>query len=431
MRAFLLLFCAGLFSSFSTVAYNVVVAADGSGDVKTVQAAFDKVPNNNTSTFTIFVKKGTYKEKLRLTSLKKNVSLSGESKTETILTYDDYGSKSGVGGTDYSYSTLIEADNFYAENITFENTIDSRLAAYSSGGQAVALMVNADKIIFFNCIIRGFQDTFYTKGLGRIYVSCCQIEGTTDFIFGAGIALFENCLIINKKNSHTTAAANTSQANKYNYVFLRCKLIAAEGANSVTLGRPWKLYAKVVYLYCEEGAHIKAEGWSDWSSASYASTAYFAEYKCTGAGYQPSSRLSWTYQLTDTQAAEYTMAKIFAASAASPAYSSSWAPAVQNLTCNSVITEVSDDLLKETPLSTSPNPASTHVDFQFSANSADKATLKVYNTEGLLILEQQNDILLGNNKISMNTEHLKAGTYLYSILLKDQTLNGRFMIVGN
>lgn len=407
-------------------AYNVTVAKDGSGDVKTVQEAFNKVPDNNSSTFTIFVKKGTYREKLKLTSLKKNVSLYGENKTTTILTYDDWGNKSGVGGTDNTYSTLIEADNFYAENITFENTIDSREAAYTTGGQAVALMLTGDKTTLFNCIVRGFQDTFYTKGLGRAYIKCSQIEGTTDFIFGAGIAVFDNCTLVNKKNSHTTAAANQSTGNKYNYVFLYCKLISAEGANSVTLGRPWKAYAKVAYLYCEEGSHIKAEGWSDWSSASYASTAYFAEYKCTGAGFQPASRLSWTHQLTDAEAANYTLAKIFAANAASPAYNSSWTPAVASTNC-SIATSLASDLVSSAYTFASPNPASNLVEIGIGNYYASSFNIRIYDPKGQLVKELLK-APANEGQIHLSTTDLANGLYLYQ--LEDGTikLNGKFVV---
>jgi len=405
----------------------MTVAKDGSGDVKTVQEAFNKVPDNNSSTFTIFVKKGTYKEKLRLTSLKKNVTLVGEDKTMTILTYDDWGDKSGVGGTDNSYSTVIEADNFYAENITFENTIDSRESAYATGGQAVALMLKGDKTILFNCIVRGFQDTFYTKGLGRTYIKCSQIEGTTDFIFGSGIAVFENCTLVNKKNSHTTAAANLSSGNKYNYVFLYCKLISAEGTTSATLGRPWKAYAKVVYLYCEEGSHIKAEGWSDWSSASYASTAYFAEYRCTGAGFKPSSRLSWTHQLTDAEAANYTIAKIFAASAASPAYSSSWTPSVATTACPTVTTDLGTENIPNLSSFASPNPVTEFIDIRLSISNATSFVLRLHDQKGQLVTEIL-DLTPSDNQIIVPTTGLSNGLYFYTIDNGTTRWSGKFVV---
>jgi pectinesterase len=428
MKKIYLLFLSFLLSFQVLHAYNVVVAKDGTGDVKTVQAAFDKVPTNNSSTFTIYVKKGTYYEKLDLTATKTNVSLIGEDKNTVILTYDDYGSKSGVGGTDNSYSTLIEADNFYAENITFQNTIDSRLSQYSSGGQAVALMLKGDKTILYNCLIQGFQDTFYTKGLGRTYVKCCQIEGTTDFIFGAGIAVFESCTLLNKKNSYTTAAANLSQNNKYNYVFFNCKLIADAGVTGAFLGRPWKQYAKVVYLRCEEGSHITPAGWADWSSATYASTAYFAEYKCTGPGFSPSTRLSWTHQLSDAEAATYTLANIFAASAASPAYSSSWTPTVSTNSCSTIVLGADETLATNQGTYVSPNPASTYLDIHFGTSLSHPSYLRIYDIKGVVVYEAP----LKNETIStrINIEKLSKGLYFYSISGSTRVDQGKFIVSG-
>jgi pectinesterase len=424
IRSFII--CAFVIIFGKANSYNVVVATDGSGDVTTVQQAFNQVPDNNPSTFTIFVKKGIYKEKLRLTQLKSNVKLIGEDKELTILTYDDYGSKTGVGGTDNSYSTLIEASGFRAENITFENTIDSRLAAYATGGQAVALMVKGDRTTIINCILRGFQDTFYTKGLGRTYVSCSQIEGTTDFIFGAGIAVFENCTIISKKNSHTTAAANLSKGNMYNYVFLNCNLVASEGTTSTTLGRPWKAYARVVYINCNEGSHIKPEGWSDWSSASYDTSAYFAEYQCTGIGFKPASRLVWTHQLSDTEANEYTLAKIFAANAANPSYTEDWLPSLDN-SC-SILMSVNTGMGKDTQMMVAPNPGSSLIHFSHSSGTQAKllATIRIFDSNGNLIREETN-VPAAHNVWPLNIASLNEGVYLYQLITSGEMSQGKFV----
>jgi pectinesterase len=424
IRSFII--CAFILVILRGYSYNLIVAQDGSGDVYTIQEAFNMVPDNNPSTFTIFVKKGTYKEKLRLMVLKSKVSLIGEEKEATILTYDDYGSKTGVGGTDNSYSTLIEANDFSADNITFENTIDSRLAAYAIGGQAVALMIKGDHATIHNCIIRGFQDTFYTKGLGRIYVSCSQIEGTTDFIFGAGIAVFENCLIVNKKNSHTTAAANLSKNNKYNYVFFNCRLVSAVGTTSTTLGRPWKAYAKGVYIICEEGSHIKPEGWSDWSSAKYDTSAYFAEYHCTGDGFKPSYRLAWCHQLTDAEANEYTLSNIFAANAASPAYASDWFPAADN-SCT-IPLGVNLGIMKEIQLQVIPNPASYLLHFYLPSGTSfcANANICIYDTTGNL-LKQEINLPSNNNRWTINVETLSEGVYFYQLVTSGEMGQGKFI----
>lgn len=304
-----------LFSSLAALpvkAADLVVAADGSGDFQKVQDAIDAVPANRATRTVILIKPGTYKEKLRVPSDRKMLSLVGESYETTTLTFDDYGGKT----SDYA-STRILADDFYAQNLTFQNTIDSRSGV--KGGQAAALRIDGDRTVFNHCRIMGFQDTYYTGGNKRSYHKNCVIEGTTDFIYGDGIALFEDCTIVCRKSSTITAHSQKLQggkhANKFGYVFQNCKIQKHpdEKVTNAALGRPWGNAARVVFLNCELGAHIRAEGWSEWRGRSNHPTSFYAEYKNRGPGFQPDMRLPWTHQLTDTKAAQYTRENIFKA----------------------------------------------------------------------------------------------------------------------
>lgn len=189
-----------LFAQKNKQIYDIIVAKDGSGTFTKVQDAFDAVPDNSLKRTIIYVKAGVYKEKIKLNSTKQNVMLLGESYKNTILTYDDYAEL--AGGTSKSFSTLIEANDFYAENITFENTIDSNLPQYKKGGQAVALMVNGDRSIFHNCKISGFQDTFYLKEKkGRILriVSLTVLQ----ILFLAQVSLYSKTALFKAKEIHT------------------------------------------------------------------------------------------------------------------------------------------------------------------------------------------------------------------------------------
>jgi pectinesterase len=328
----------------SKTVYDIVVAKDGSGNFTKVQDAFDAVPDNNSKRTIIFVKPGIYKEKLKLISSKKNVTLIGESYKNTILTYDDYAEI--AGGTSKSFSTLIEADDFYAENITFENTIDSSLPQYKKGGQAVALMVNGDRCIFHNCKISGFQDTFYLKANKRTYIKDCIIDGTTDFIFGSSIALFENCFIQSKRDSFITASNQDIGKNKYGFVFKDCVIMAnpKKDATKVSLGRPWGAGANVVFINCFEESHIIPEGWSIWSKdpehKAYNNwkTTFYAEYNCYGPGYKPNNRIEWSHQLNETEASEYIKEKIFAANTTTAnKFEENWIPIIENEQCKSIL----------------------------------------------------------------------------------------------
>ncbi|OUJ73014.1 pectinesterase family protein [Hymenobacter crusticola] len=288
-------------------AYDFVVAQDGSGNYRTVQEAFNAVPDFRKKVTTIFIKKGVYKEKLVLAGSKNLVKIIGEDLTKTVLTYDDYNQKKNIFGEDKgtsgSSSIYIYGGDFSAENITFQN---------SSGpvGQAVAVWVAGDKARFKNCRFLGFQDTLYTYGYGsRQYYKDCYIEGTVDFIFGSSTAWFEDCTIFCKQNGYVTAAS-TPDSTRYGYVFKNCKITGDAPAGSFYLGRPWRPYAKTVYLNCDLGPHIKPEGWDHWGNENNKKTAYYAEYQNKGKGFQPKQRVPWSHQLTDQEAKEYTRDKV-------------------------------------------------------------------------------------------------------------------------
>lgn len=287
--------------------YEMTVAQDGSGDFKTIQQAIDACKSFPDRRITIFVKNGIYNEKVVIPDCNNLLSIIGESAEKTIISYNDYFGKinRGRNSTFYTYTLLVEADDFYAENLTIENTA-------GTVGQALAIHVDGDRCVFRKCRILGNQDTLYTDGLNsRQYFNNCYIEGTTDFIFGPATALFDSCTVCSKANSFITAAS-TPQGKSYGYVFRNCKLIANEGIQKVYLGRPWRDYAKVVYLNCEMGAHILAAGWSNWSGTSRDKTAWFAEYGNTGPGANASQRVSWSHQLTKEEAAIFTTDKILA-----------------------------------------------------------------------------------------------------------------------
>lgn len=300
----ILLTTAGIFAQYPT---KITVAQDGSGDYTTIQAGIDACKAYPDQRVTVYIKNGIYHEKVLVPACSSNLSIIGESAEKTILTFDDYFSKinRGRNSTFYTYTLKVEADDFYAENLTIEN---------SSGpvGQGVALHVQGDRCVFKNCRILGHQDTLYTEGeTSRLYFSNCFIEGTTDFIFGAATALFENCVINSKVNSFITAAS-TPKDNPFGYVFKNCKLTADVGVDQVYLGRPWREYAKTVFLHCEMGAHILPEGWGVWSNSSNLQTTYYAEYGNTGPGADVSKRVGWSHQLSEDEALNYTDENILA-----------------------------------------------------------------------------------------------------------------------
>lgn len=289
--------------------YDIVVAQDGSGDFRTVQEAIDAVPDYRKAGETvIFVKNGVYKEKLLLAESKQHVTMIGESVEQTILTYDDHANtKNKFGenkGTSGSSSFYIYGTDFHAKNITFQNTA-------GPVGQAVALFVSGDRAIFVNCRFLGFQDTLYTYGKrSKQLYRHCYIEGTVDFIFGSSTCYFDSCQIHSLRRGYLTAAS-TLEDVPYGYVLHQCRLTAAEGVERVMLGRPWRPYAKTIYVDCIMGSHIAPEGWNNWG-VEKEKTAFYAEVGSVdeqGRAIDTSKRVAWAKQVSRD---DYTIDKVLA-----------------------------------------------------------------------------------------------------------------------
>lgn len=304
----LLIFLCLLFPLCSPAQQRLTVAKDGSGDYTTVQAALDAVPEGNDKPFTIFIKKGVYREVVVVDARKHFIRLTGEGPDQTILTYDNHaGTKLPNGDTLNTWtcaSLFVYGNDFHAENLSFQNT------AGFTAGQAVGLRIEGNRASLKNCRITGNQDILFLSGSGvKHYFKDCYIEGTTDFIFGAATAVFVNCRLHSKKNSHVTAAS-TNSIIPYGFVFFNCRLTADSNITKVSLGRPWSPTASVTYINCRMDQHIIPEGWNNWKNPANEATARYAEYNSTGPGANPAARVKWAKQLTDEEAKTYTLKNI-------------------------------------------------------------------------------------------------------------------------
>jgi len=299
--AVLMMFCNLCLAQSQEYKTEYVVALDGSGDSKTLQGVLDVCKAFPDKRITIKIKPGIYREKIEVHSWTTRISLLGEDAKTTIISFDDYSGKGSIN-TFTSYTAKVLGADFYAENITFENTA-------GPVGQAVALHVEADRSVFKKCRFLGNQDTIYTGGESRQYFMDCYIEGTTDFIFGAATVVFENCTIHSKKDSYITAAS-TPQGRKFGYVFLNCNLTASSETTKVYLGRPWRIYAKTVFVNCTMSNHILPEGFHNWNKPEAEKTTWYAEYNSKGAGANPAKRVGWSHQLTSKAIRQYSVKKV-------------------------------------------------------------------------------------------------------------------------
>ena len=289
---------------------TIVVARDGTGEFRTVDEAIEVCRAFMDYHKVIFVKNGTYKEKLIIPSWVQNIEICGEDANKTIITYDDHANikRPETGkpmGTFRTYTLKIEGNDITLKNITIENN-SARL------GQAVALHTEGDRLVFINCRFVGHQDTVYTGLAGtRLYFKGCYICGTTDFIFGPSTAWFEDCTIESLINSYVTAAS-TPKDQPFGYIFNNCRLTAGGQATKVYLGRPWRPYAYTLFMNCQLAGHINAEGWENWRNPENEKTARYMEYNNRGEGAQPKQRVAWSRQLSKAEAAKITLQTVFA-----------------------------------------------------------------------------------------------------------------------
>jgi pectinesterase len=286
--------------------YTFTVAKDGSGDYTFIQDAIDAMRAYPLAAITLYIKNGVYNEKIEVSANNTDVTFVGESVDSTIIVFNDYSGK-GKHTTFTSYTAKISGNRFSAENITFSNNA-------GTVGQALALYVDADNAVFKNCKFLGNQDTIFASGENaRQLFTNCYIEGTTDFIFGPATAVFQNCNIRCKSNSFITAA-NTPKGKSYGFVFLDCKIVADTNVTKLHLGRPWRAFAKTVFIRCTLPKVIVQEGWNNWSNAENEKTVLYAEYKNTGEGATIDKRVKWSKQLSNKEAQQYNLKTIFSSS---------------------------------------------------------------------------------------------------------------------
>jgi pectinesterase len=302
---------------------RLTVAADGSGDVATVQAAIDAVPSGNAARFTIDIEPGVYTGQVIVPADKPHILLRGRGRhADQVVVSDDRANGTprpdgGTWGTSGSASVTVDGADFAAANLTFANSFDEAAHPEITGRQAVALLSRADRLSFDNVRFLGNQDTLYLNSPAadvpsRIYLRRCYVEGDVDFIFGRGTAVFDRCRIHSLTRGSTTnngyvTAPSTSVANPYGLLFAGCAFTSDAPPASVYLGRPWHpsqdpaAIGQTVIRDSVLAAHVGPTPWSDFGTWSWRD-ARFAEYHNRGPGALVTPDRP---QLTDAEAAAY------------------------------------------------------------------------------------------------------------------------------
>jgi pectinesterase len=283
-------------------------STESTTDYKTIQQALDHAPQAAAPYRTVIeIAPGTYHERINVTRNRPRITLLGLGKSpeDVIVTYSMNAKQ--AGGTFFTATAEIDADDFAADNITFENSAGPT-------GQAVAAAVRSDRAIFKHCRFLGDQDTLFAD-YGRQYYVDSFIAGGTDFIFGNATAVFSNDHISEIRNAQITAQSRTSPDQTTGYVIDHSRIThdpvaPSPGKTAGTgfgLGRPWRAYARVIVMNTELPADLNPAGWSAWNSHDDTTpTAYYAEFHNTGPGAKTSQRVSWSHQLTEKEAGAFT-----------------------------------------------------------------------------------------------------------------------------
>jgi pectinesterase len=294
----------------------VTVAADGSGNFATVQAAVDAAPAQGE---VIRIKPGKYKEKIAIPE--NGIELRGMGKTpsDVVLTYDD--SAKSAGGTGKSGSVTIRGNDFYAENLTIQNDWEKTHERMGEGAQAVALNISGDREVLRHVRLLGYQDTLYAGSntchapedagkpcqAARMLFEDCYIEGHVDFIFGDAKAAFKNCEVHGMTHPviALTAQSRLFPEEDSGYLFLDCTVTADVAVDKMYFGRPWRAYSTVYFVNTNvRGAVIQPEGWLEWGGRLATST--YAEYGTIGA--KTDARIAPSKQLTKAEAEKISVA---------------------------------------------------------------------------------------------------------------------------
>ena len=284
----------------------ITVAGDGSGDFTTLQGAIDFVPANNSQRVVISVQPGTYVEQIYVGANRPLVTVRGEDRARSVITYPNNNTLNGSTRTRGVFT--IGASDFTLETITVLNSTPQ------GGSQAEAFVGDGFRVLLNRVTLRSRQDTLLCN-TGSTFITDSYIEGNTDFIWGSAAAYFQRCELKALDTGNATEGYYTQVRNgatTFGFIFADCRLTVADGVvgrSTYFLGRidpnagnfP---YSQAVYLNCAMGAHISPAGWQ-LNNAAASPTVQNWEYQSTdltGATLDLSKRHVSSRQLTELEA---------------------------------------------------------------------------------------------------------------------------------
>ncbi|MBR1585493.1 MAG: hypothetical protein IJ662_08145 [Clostridia bacterium] len=312
-----------------------IIAQDGSGDFTTIQAAIDAVPAGGRSPTLLLIRPGEYRE--RVVVNKDHLRLVGEDRDRTVITHSACARDKNPDGTErgtfLSFTMLVTGRNVEIDRLTIRNDAGDG----DTAGQAVAVYAAGDRGVWRDCRLIACQDTLFCGPLmpkvlrdiaprtadapcvdsvgdapvtyARQYFEHCFIQGDVDFIFGPYRCWFEGCTLYMNARGGWYTAANTPQDQPHGLVFHRCRLTGACPPGRAYLGRPWRKFARTVFLHCDMDACVAPEGFRDWD-ADKRITSRCGEFGTTGVRADQSTRHPAQKRLTEEDAMALTVPQV-------------------------------------------------------------------------------------------------------------------------
>ncbi|WP_377161104.1 pectinesterase family protein [Roseateles sp. UC29_93] len=267
-----------------------VVAADGSGTHRTVQAAIDALPARASGAASaprayVLVKPGTYREPLCIQDKAPFTLYGAGDPSQVVIVEGRYNALSkprgtaahrcmplfdaDTHGTPGSASVMLFSDDVQLAQLTIANDAMDRVrdgqgypagVGESGGAQAVALMTRGDRLQLERVRLIGHQDTFYAErgAVGtetaagaalpaRVFVHASEIRGDVDFIFGGATLVIDDSLIVSRAGRRVPGhgghviAPSTPNVQSRGFLIQRSRWVAEPGvtAGSISLGRAW------------------------------------------------------------------------------------------------------------------------------------------------------------------------------------------------
>ena len=282
--------------------------------------------NNLSEPATIYLKKGVYRQKTLISA--DDLTIIGEGRETTVITYDDYARKIHADGREYNtfrtYTLCVTGERVILKNLTVENSnTDPREV-----GQCVALSVNANDFYAENVDLKSTQDTLfcspfpddlvvryrgfipekelYMDGTATQIFKNCRIYGTVDFIFGCAEAYFVNCKLISlyeERGTGYVAAPAHSLKQERGFTFIDCDFLSGGAErDTVYLARPWRDFGKCEFINCRLGSHVAHELYDKWSDTHRDETARFAHGRLE-CDFTPSP-VKWSKELSASEVNE-------------------------------------------------------------------------------------------------------------------------------